>query len=222
MRSGDGGLTGGRDRATWHGRGYTPRSFREDDASPRLAVFDDERAPKSWWLLRFAALLLVAGGTAFLVLGPEAGDRALELVPGARVAVPGATDSATSSGAGADASEPGGTAAGEPNPGATMDEEPDPEAAGAGALFVRRADALVAALDRYDERRRQFDQGRLTCGPLRSAHESVDSLFLETAVVFRDRRATLDSSAHARFSALADRADDVDRHFDGAGCRLPS
>lgn len=213
MRSDDGGLTGGRDRATRHGRGYTAHPPREDDARPPLVVFDEEEAPKSWWLLRFAALLLVAGGTAYLVLGPEAGDRALEKVSGGKIALTGPADSAsTSSLTGTDGSDPEGTVAGEPDPGA----------ADAGSLFARQAESLIAALDRYEERRRRFQQGRLGCGPLRSAHETVDSLFLETAVVFRDRRATLDSSAQARFSALADRADEVDRHFDGTGCRLPT
>lgn len=198
MSSGDGTPPEGGNRAPWPGRG-DPDGLSGEDGTPSLVVVFDEEEDRSGtsWLPRGKAILLVAAAaTAFLVIGSTSPGRG--------------TGDVDSGGEAADPSPPSDPAAAAPSSSSRSDGEP---------VFVERAEAVDAALARYRDRRRMYEQGRLGCAPLESAHDSVDSSFLEVALTFRDLRESLDSSSRARFDDLADRADEVDRHFDGSACR---
>lgn len=200
MSSGDGAPPEGGHGAPWPGRG-DPDGLSGEDGTPSLVVVFDEEEVRSGtsWLPRGKAILLVAAAAAaFLVVGLTS--------PGL------GTGDVVSGGEAVDPVPSSGPAAGAQPSSARSDGEP---------VFVQRAEAVDAALARYRDRRRMYERGRLGCGSLESAHDSVDSSFLEVALTFRDLRESLDASSRARFDDLADRADEVDRHFDGSACRTP-
>lgn len=179
----------------WHRDGPGGGAFR-GDGSMRLVSFDERETTGFSRLLRGLAVVLAVAGAAYVLFGPvELGDWAVELGFGNVVATPvvGSDSSAA--------------------PVRPSSREPDLPPA-----FAREIDSLDGALTRYHERRRLYEEGRLGCASLERAHEWVDRRFLEVALTFRDLRATLDSSAHARFADLAGRADDVERHFGGLDC----
>jgi hypothetical protein len=202
MSSGDRTPLKGGDGAPWPRRG-DPDGLSGEDGTPSLVVVFDEEEERSGtsWLPRGKAILLVAAAaTAFLVIGSTSPGRGTgEVDSGGEAVVDPVPSSRPADGA--------------PSSPARSDGEP---------VFVQRAEAVDSALARYRDRRRMYERGRLGCGPLENAHDSVDSSFLELALTFRDLRASLDSSSRARFDDLADRADEVDRHFDGSACRSPA
>lgn len=201
MSSGDGAPPEGGYGAPWPGPGRgDPDGFSDEDGIPgRVVVFDEEEErSRTWWLPRGKPILLVAAAAAaFLVIGSTSPGHGTGDVDAGRQAA----DPVPSSGAAAAA------------PSSSRSEE--------DSVFDQRAEALATALARYRDRRPMYERGRLGCGSLESAHDSVDRSFLEMALTVRDLRESLDSSSRARFDDLADRADEVDRHFDGSACRSP-
>lgn len=199
MSFGDGTSSNGRDEAPWRGPGDPDGPSGEDGTPSHVVVFDEEedRSGTSW-LPGGAAILLVVAGAAYVLFGPTSqGEGTADLDSGGEAAAPA------------------------PSSSLATDTRPSSGASEADSVFLRQAEAAAVALARYRDRRQLYERGRLGCGPLRSAHDSVDSSFLEVALTFKDLRESLDSSSRARFADLADRADEVDRHFDGSACRSP-
>jgi len=89
------------------------------------------------------------------------------------------------------------------------------------ARFRGAASDLRAAVDRYEERARDFDAGRIGCDLLTTGYGSVDQAFIRIA----SARGDLDSQAAAavseEFTGLSTEVDDVNRHFDSTRCPRP-
>lgn len=181
----------------WDGDGASGGAFRGEE-SRYLVTFDERESTGVSGSLRGLAVVLAVAGAAYVLFGSiELRDWAVDLGFGRVIATPVGSDSSAA-------------------PVRPPYREPGPP-----PTFARDVDSLDEALARYHERRRLYDEGRLGCESLGRAHEWVDRRFLRVALTFRDLRATLDSSAHARFNDVAGRADQVDRHFDGLDCPSP-
>lgn len=93
------------------------------------------------------------------------------------------------------------------------------ERAEATRRFRQLADSLQGAVEGYDVRRSDFEQNRIDCASLAAGYRRVDRHFVSLSLVVRERGDRLDADARERYEALTGAVDDVNRHFDGTGCR---
>lgn len=91
-------------------------------------------------------------------------------------------------------------------------------------------DSLEAAIERYENRQRDFIEGagarnasrtEVDCGDLASLYRTVDERFVDLAAEFQSSRSLLDSQHRERFRDLFDRVSGVNRDFDQSGCPRP-
>jgi hypothetical protein len=90
---------------------------------------------------------------------------------------------------------------------------------------IRRFNEISAELrlgiDRYAERARDFDLGRIGCDLLTAGYGAVDGAFIRLVAM----RAQIDpdpgSEVTAEFDQLSQEVDDVNGHFDASGCPRP-
>ncbi|MFO7587003.1 MAG: hypothetical protein R6X22_02930 [Gemmatimonadota bacterium] len=78
---------------------------------------------------------------------------------------------------------------------------------------------LELALRGYEDRRGDFEAGRIGCDLLAGGYARVDDSFLNLAAEVA--RGADTAAARARFDELSTAVDDVNRHFDGSGCQRP-
>ena len=80
---------------------------------------------------------------------------------------------------------------------------------------------LSTSIDRYEERARDFDLGRIGCDLLTTGYGVVDASFIQLVAM----RAQLDpeqgSDPAMEFDRLSEEVDDVNGHFDASGCPRP-
>jgi len=80
---------------------------------------------------------------------------------------------------------------------------------------------LRTSIDRYEERARDFDLGRIGCDLLTTGYGVVDASFIQLVAM----RAQLDpehgSEPAMEFDRLSEEVDDVNGHFDASGCPRP-
>lgn len=81
--------------------------------------------------------------------------------------------------------------------------------------------ALVAATERYDERARDFDLGRIGCDLLQSGYASTDDEFVAMASAYARLNAAADSREATEYDRLVNEMNEVNEHFDAAGCQRP-
>lgn len=93
------------------------------------------------------------------------------------------------------------------------------ERAGATRRFRQVADSLRGAVEGYDVRRSDFERNRIDCTSLAEGYRRVDRHFVSLSVVLRERGDRLGSEARDRYEELTGQVDEVNRHFDGTGCR---
>lgn len=145
---------------------------------------------------------------------PEVGDQGGE---------PGAGTAESSAGA----AIPGGEEevpeeTGEPAPGDTASEPEDqPEVPPVVEELDLVADSLSSAMERYRERRQDFELNRLQCEGLTRGYRQVDEAYLQFLRVYDQARGELDASRRDAFQQLMEETDAVNRHFDGTRCPRP-
>ncbi|MEJ2546427.1 MAG: hypothetical protein P8125_01265 [Gemmatimonadota bacterium] len=87
--------------------------------------------------------------------------------------------------------------------------------------FGEIAAELRRGIDRYDERARDFDLGRIGCDLLTTGYGTVDESFIRLVAM----RAQIDPQAGSEvtreFDQLSEEVDDVNGHFDASGCPRP-
>lgn len=93
------------------------------------------------------------------------------------------------------------------------------ERADATRRFRQVADSLGSAVEGYEVRRSDFERNRIDCASLAAGYRRVDRHFVSLSVLLRERGGRLGSGARERYEELAGRVDEVNRHFDGTGCR---
>jgi hypothetical protein len=80
---------------------------------------------------------------------------------------------------------------------------------------------LQRNIDRYDERARDFDLGRIGCDLLTAGYGTVDESFIRLVAM----RAQIDprpgTEMTRQFELLSQEVDDVNGHFDASGCPRP-
>lgn len=85
--------------------------------------------------------------------------------------------------------------------------------------FRRMADSLQSAVERYDVRRTDFERNRIECAALAEGYRRVDRQFVSLSVLVRERGDRLGAGTRDRYEELTGRVGQVNRHFDGTGCR---
>lgn len=93
------------------------------------------------------------------------------------------------------------------------------ERSAASRRFRQTADSLRTAIQGYQVRRSDFEQNRIDCSSLASGYRQVDRHFVSLSVLLRERGDGLDAGARERYEELTSQVDEVNRHFDGTGCR---
>jgi hypothetical protein len=87
--------------------------------------------------------------------------------------------------------------------------------------FREIAAELRTSIDRYDERARDFDLGRIGCDLLTTGYGVVDASFIQFVAVRAQLNAGQESEPALEFDRLSEEVDDVNGHFDASGCPRP-
>jgi hypothetical protein len=87
--------------------------------------------------------------------------------------------------------------------------------------FDRVTDSLAAALRRYQDRARRFDQGNRDCPGLGRSLVAVDEQWLVYSGERRGLSAPLDAARVGRDLDMYAQVDSVQGHFDRSGCNRP-
>jgi hypothetical protein len=87
--------------------------------------------------------------------------------------------------------------------------------------FREIAAELSTSIDRYQERARDFDLGRIGCDLLTTGYGVVDASFIEFVAVRARLEAEQGSEPAQEFDRLSEEVDDVNGHFDASGCPRP-
>jgi proteasome lid subunit RPN8/RPN11 len=87
--------------------------------------------------------------------------------------------------------------------------------------FREIAAELRTSIDRYDERARDFDLGRIGCDLLTTGYGVVDASFIQFVAVRAQLDAGQESEPALEFDRLSEEVDDVNGHFDASGCPRP-
>lgn len=80
---------------------------------------------------------------------------------------------------------------------------------------------LRTSIDRYGERARDFDLGRIGCDLLTTGYGVVDASFIQFVAMRAQLDADQGSEPAMEFDRLSEEVDDVNGHFDASGCPRP-
>jgi proteasome lid subunit RPN8/RPN11 len=89
------------------------------------------------------------------------------------------------------------------------------------ARFRESASEMRTSIDRYEERARDFDLGRIGCDLLTTGYGAVDASFIQFVAVHARIDAGPGSEPALEFERLSEEVDDVNGHFDASGCPRP-
>lgn len=95
------------------------------------------------------------------------------------------------------------------------------DAASPGADFEEALETFQSVAEAYDERRQDFDLGRIGCEGLVPGYETVDEAFLRASEAFVRLRDVRGAPPVERYESASRRMESVDRHFDASGCPRP-
>ena len=87
--------------------------------------------------------------------------------------------------------------------------------------FGEIAAELRVGIDRYDERARDFDLGRIGCDLLTAGYGVVDESFIRLVAMRAQIDRETGSEVEREFEQLSEEVDDVNGHFDASGCPRP-
>ena len=86
---------------------------------------------------------------------------------------------------------------------------------------MQAGSGLEAATERYDERARDFDLGRIGWDLLRSGYASTDDAFVGMAAAYARLNVASDSREAVEYDRLVNEMNTVNEHFDASGCPRP-
>ena len=87
--------------------------------------------------------------------------------------------------------------------------------------FGEIAAELRVGIDRYEERARDFDLGRIGCDLLTTGYGVVDESFIRLVAMRAQIDMRAGSDVAGEFEQLSEEVDDVNGHFDASGCPRP-
>jgi len=87
--------------------------------------------------------------------------------------------------------------------------------------FQTAATELEEAMLRYDERRQDFDLGRIGCELLAGGYGAADDAFVAMAGAYAGLGSAADEALEAEYLRLVDDIDRLNQHFDASGCPRP-
>ena len=74
---------------------------------------------------------------------------------------------------------------------------------------------------RYDERRQDFDLGRIGCEMLAGGYAAADDSFISMAGSYAGLGAAADEALDAEYERLVEDMNRLNQHFDASGCPRP-
>ncbi len=87
--------------------------------------------------------------------------------------------------------------------------------------FVDASTDLEEAMLRYDERRQDFDLGRIGCEMLAGGYAAADDAFIGMAGSYAGLGAQADETLDAEYERLVEDMNRLNQHFDASGCPRP-
>jgi len=87
--------------------------------------------------------------------------------------------------------------------------------------FRDASTGLEQAMLRYDERRQDFDLGRIGCELLAGGYAGADEAFVSMAAAYAGLGSAGDESMEAAYERLSTDMNRVNQHFDASGCPRP-
>jgi hypothetical protein len=101
-------------------------------------------------------------------------------------------------------------------------ERPGPQAPPAATgQFRADLEALGIAADRYSERARDFDAGRIGCNLLIPGYVAADDAYVRVAASYRNLGFQSNSATVAAYDSAGGHMAEVNNHFDESGCPRP-
>ena len=87
--------------------------------------------------------------------------------------------------------------------------------------FRDASTGLEEAMLRYEERRQDFDLGRIGCELLAGGYAAADDAFIEMARSYTGLGMAADETLNAEYERLAEDTNRLNQHFDTSGCPRP-
>ena len=110
---------------------------------------------------------------------------------------------------------------GQPPPVAPVPVERPPQVPAEVQRFLDASTDLEEAMLRYDERRQDFDLGRIGCEMLASGYAAADDVFIAMAGSYAGLGAAMDETLDAEYERLVEDMNRLNQHFDASGCPRP-
>ena len=99
--------------------------------------------------------------------------------------------------------------------------EQPPQVPEAVQRFLDASTDLEEAMLRYEERRQDFDLGRIGCEMLAGGYAAADDAFIALAGSYARLGAAADETRDVEYERLADDMNELNQHFDASGCPRP-
>jgi proteasome lid subunit RPN8/RPN11 len=99
--------------------------------------------------------------------------------------------------------------------------EQPPQVPEAVQRFLDASTDLEEAMLRYEERRQDFDLGRIGCEMLAGGYAAADDVFIAMAGSYARLGAAADETFDAEYERLVDDMNELNQHFDASGCPRP-
>jgi len=112
-------------------------------------------------------------------------------------------------------------AGGEPPPPAPTPVERQPQVPAEVQRFVDSSANLEEAMLRYDERRQDFDLGRIGCEMLAGGYAAADDAFIIMAGSYAGLGAAVNETLDAEYERLVEDMNRLNEHFDASRCPRP-
>jgi hypothetical protein len=87
--------------------------------------------------------------------------------------------------------------------------------------FRDAASGLEEAMLRYEERRQDFDLGRIGCELLAGGYAAADDAFIAMAGSYAGLGTAADETLSAEYERLVEDTNRLNQHFDASGCPRP-
>ena len=110
---------------------------------------------------------------------------------------------------------------GQPPPVAPVPVERPPQVPAEVQRFLDASTGLEQSMLRYDERRQDFDLGRIGCEMLAGGYAAADDAFIIMAGSYAGLGAAVDETLDAEYERLVEDMNRLNQHFDASGCPRP-
>jgi len=87
--------------------------------------------------------------------------------------------------------------------------------------FLDASTDLEEAMLRYEERRQDFDLGRIGCEMLAGGYATADDFFITMAGAYAGLGSAVDETLDAEYERLVEDMNRLNQHFDASGCPRP-